>query len=111
MALKVGATNRVPRGTKMLINAFFAAADEIPEGQRDGVVKAAISGIRDGLKAMREKAKVAKAKTRLPAAKAPKKVAPAKMAPKKGGAAKPTGRKARAKTTPSSTIPEKTAEV
>jgi hypothetical protein len=111
MALKVGVTNRLPRGTKMLINAFFAAADEIPEGQRDSVVKAAMSGIRDGLKAMREKAKVAKAKTPLSAAKASKKVSPAKIAAKKEGAAKPTGKKASAKRTPSSAMPEETAEM
>jgi hypothetical protein len=107
--MKAGATNRVPRGTKNLMKAFFDAADEIPEGQRDSVVRAAMSGIRDELKADREKAKAAKVKTRLAAAKAPKKAAPAKMAVKKGGGAKPGGRKALAKTSSSAT-PEEAAK-
>ena len=110
MAMKAGATNRVPRGTKSLMKAFFDAADEIPEGQRDGVVKAAMSGIRDELKAVREKAKAAKVKTRLAAAKAPRKAAPAKMAVKKGAGAKPGGRKALAKTMSSSATPEEAAK-
>jgi hypothetical protein len=111
MAMKAGATNRAPRGTKNLIKAFFDAADGIPEGQRDGVVKAAMSGIRDELKAVREKAKAAKAKTRVSAAKAPKKSALAKMAAKMGDAAKPAGRKVRAKSAQPSIMPEETAEV
>src|ERR1700753_769114 len=111
MAMKVGASSRVPRGTRSLIKAFFDAADDIPEGQRDGVVKAAMAVIRDELKAAREKAKAGKAKIRLSAAKALKKGAPAYIAAKKGGAAKPAGRKAPVKSTLALTVPEETAEV
>jgi hypothetical protein len=55
---------RVPRGTKIVAKAFFAAADEIPEPQRAEVLKAALALIRDELKAAREKAAIAKAKAR-----------------------------------------------
>jgi hypothetical protein len=59
---KAATSSRAPRGTRVLTQAFFAAADEIPEGQRDAVVKAALASIRDTLKEAREKAKAAKAK-------------------------------------------------
>ena len=55
---------RVPRGTKIVAKAFFAAADEIPEPQRADVVKAALVLIRGELKAAREKVAVAKAKAK-----------------------------------------------
>jgi hypothetical protein len=55
---------RVPRGTKIVAKAFFAAADEIPEPQRAEVLKAALALIRDELKAAREKVAIAKAKAR-----------------------------------------------
>ncbi len=87
MAIKVTPATRAPRGTKILTQAFFAAADEIPEAQRAAVVKAALAAIRDELKNDREKAKIAKAKIPAkaktaagkakPVAKAPKKAAPA----------------------------------
>jgi hypothetical protein len=70
MAMKAASTARAPRGTKTLTQAFFSAADEIPEAQRDGVIKAAIAAIRDQLKDSRDKAKAAKAKARDRAAKA-----------------------------------------
>src|ERR1700675_5046849 len=82
MAVKATATTRAPRGTKTLTQAFFSAADGIPETQRDAVVKAAVAAIRDQLKEDREKAKVAKGKAKAKANKAsagrtPKVVAPA----------------------------------
>jgi hypothetical protein len=40
---------RVPRGTKIVAKAFFAAAGEIPEPQRAEVLKAALAVIRDEL--------------------------------------------------------------
>src|SRR3954468_10501192 len=61
---KAAASSRAPRGTRVLTQAFFSAAEEIPEGQRDAVVKAAFASIRDTLKETREKAKAAKAKTK-----------------------------------------------
>ena len=62
---KTSSATRVPRGTKILTKAFFAAADEIPEPQRAEVVKAALALIRDELKAAREKVAAAKAKDRV----------------------------------------------
>jgi hypothetical protein len=61
---KAAASSRAPRGTRVLTQAFFSAADEIPEGQRDAVIKAAFAAIRDTLKEAREKAKTAKAKAK-----------------------------------------------
>jgi len=88
--MKAPPSSRAPRGTKLLAQAFFAAADEIPEGQRDAVVKAALSAIRDTLKVNREKARAtkAKAKGKAPAARgrkssatAPRKAAKGRKAP------------------------------
>jgi len=53
---------RLPRGTKPVIQAFFEALEVIPEGQRAEVAKAAHAGIRDALKAQREKARQEKAR-------------------------------------------------
>ena len=64
MATKATTSARAPRGTKILTQAFFSAAEEIPEPQRGEVVKAALASIRDALKATREKAQAVKAKTR-----------------------------------------------
>ena len=91
---------RAPRGTKVLTQAFFVAADAIPEAQRPAVVKAALTAIRDELKALREKATAAKAKSLPPVKKAAGKAAK-KPVPKttakatatvKAGAAKKTTR-------------------
>jgi hypothetical protein len=102
MPVKATVATRAPRGTKTLTQAFFSAADGIPESQRGAVVKAALAAIRDQLKEDREKVKVAKAKVR--GAKTPGAIRPklAAVAPKrqpvvaakgKSGKAKP-GRKA-----------------
>jgi len=64
MPVKATVATRAPRGTKTLTQAFFSAADGIPESQRGAVVKAALAAIRDQLKQDREKVKVAKAKVR-----------------------------------------------
>ena len=79
MAMKATATTRAPRGTKILTQAFFAAADGIPDMQRAAVIKSALAAIRDELKNARAKAKIAKARTVKSGAgaKAPK-AAPAK---------------------------------
>jgi hypothetical protein len=84
------AATRAPRGTKILAQAFFSAADAIPEAQRDGVVKAALALIRDQLKEVREKAKVAKEKVKAKGAKAP---AARKAPERKKAAAKKAGRR------------------
>src|ERR1700712_624458 len=73
---KIISMTRAPRGTKILAKAFFAAAEEIPEPQRDAVIKAAYAAIREELKAMREKAVLAKAKAKSKIAKAPAKQLP-----------------------------------
>jgi hypothetical protein len=62
MTLAKEANTRAPRGTKILAQAFLAAAGEIPELQRDSVVKAALALIRDKLKETRAKAKIDKQK-------------------------------------------------
>jgi hypothetical protein len=64
MAIKSTTSTRAPRGTKTLTQAFFSAADSVPEAQRDAVVKAALAAIRDELKADKAKAKMARAKAR-----------------------------------------------
>jgi hypothetical protein len=71
MAIKATATSRAPRGTKTLTQAFFSAADSVPEAQRAAVVKAALAAIRDELRNTRDKAKIAKAKARAKSAKRP----------------------------------------
>jgi hypothetical protein len=55
---------RAPRGTKVLTQAFFSAADEIPEPHRAAVIKAALVAIREEMKVAREKASAAKAKAK-----------------------------------------------
>ena len=40
MGKSATATDRAPRGTKVLAQAFFTAADGIPDDRRDAVVKA-----------------------------------------------------------------------
>jgi hypothetical protein len=73
-------TNRAPRGTKPVSQAFFAALDAVPDAQRAAIAKAAQVMIRDELKLRREKVKAAaaKVKARAPARKAP---APKQAAP------------------------------
>ena len=61
---KAAASSRAPRGTRVLTQAFFSAADEIPESQRDAVVQAALASIRDTLKEARDKAKTARTKAK-----------------------------------------------
>jgi hypothetical protein len=78
MATKATTSARAPRGTKILTQAFFSAAEEIPEPQRGEVIKAALASIRDALKATREKAKAVKAKAKA-----------GKQAAKRKAAAKP----------------------
>ena len=62
MGKSATATDRAPRGTKVLAQAFFTAADGIPDDRRDAVVKAALALIREQLKDVRDKAKAARAK-------------------------------------------------
>ncbi len=71
MAVKATVASRAPGGTKTLTQAFFSAAEGIPEIQRAAVVKATLAVIRDQLKDDREKVKVAKAKAKAKAAKTP----------------------------------------
>jgi hypothetical protein len=86
MATTATGATRAPRGTKTLTQAFFEAADGIPEPQRATVVKAALAAIRGQLKDAREKAKVSKAKAKVAAGKTalarrPKAAAPATKKP------------------------------
>ena len=122
MAIREDVQKRAPRGTKNVTQAFFAALDDIADGQQAVVGAAALIAIRDELKGRRLKIKEAaaaakaKAKTKAPAkrkaparakpavkvaAKAPaargaRKAAPAKRAP----AAAAAGKRAAAKKTP-----------
>ena len=112
MAIKKDVQKRAPRGAKNVAQAFFAALDDIAEGQQAVVGAAALATIRDELKGRRVKIKeaaaAAKAKAKAPAkrkaparAKAPaargtRKAAPAKRAPATAAA----GKRAAAKKTP-----------
>jgi hypothetical protein len=71
MALQATSKTRAPRGTKILTQAFFSAADNIPDAQRPAVIKAAVAAIRDELKEGRAKVKIAKAKAKGSTAKKP----------------------------------------
>jgi hypothetical protein len=88
MAIKEDARTRSPRGTKNVTQAFFEALDGIPVSQQKAVATAALSSIRDDLKAQRLKTKdaAAKAKAKAPA----KKKAPATRVAKAVKAAKPS---------------------
>ena len=115
MAIKATTATRAPRGTKTLTQAFFTAADGIPEAQRADVIKAAVAAIRDQLKDDREKAKVAKAKAKAKAGKAP--VASggkaAASSPKKQPVGASKGKKMKTKSKPKSSpkvSPEMTSE-
>jgi hypothetical protein len=124
MAIKEDVQKRAPRGTKNVTQAFFAALDDIADGQQAVVGAAALAAIRDELKGRRVKIKeaaaAAKAKTKAPAkrkaparakaaakvaAKAPvargaRKAAPAKRAP----AAAAAGKRAVARKTPAKKV-------
>jgi hypothetical protein len=67
MAIKATASGRAPRGTKVLAQAFFAAAEDIPEHSRAAVIKAALAAIREQMKGDREKAKAVKEKAKVAA--------------------------------------------
>jgi hypothetical protein len=102
---KAATSTRAPRGTKTLTQAFFGAADAIPEAQRAAVVKATLTAIRNELKADREKAAAAKAKAKSaslakkavakPGKKAAKMAASIKAGPAKIG--RPVGSKNKSK--------------
>jgi hypothetical protein len=64
-------TTRAPRGAKVLAQAFFSAAGEIPEDRRAAVVKAALGLIREQIKKVREKAKLARELQKAKGAQAP----------------------------------------
>jgi hypothetical protein len=65
MAAKATTAARAPRGTKTLTAAFFAAAKDVPDNQRDVVVKAALAAISDQLKDDRLQAKAANARAKM----------------------------------------------
>jgi hypothetical protein len=69
MSGKSTTSTRAPRGAKTLTQAFFNAADGIPDAQRADVVKAALTAIRNQLKEVKDKAKIAKMKAKEKAAK------------------------------------------
>lgn len=54
-------SNRLPRGTKPVAQAFFAALESIPEASRSAVARAALALIRDELKVVHERPKIARA--------------------------------------------------
>ena len=122
--LKAETTNRAPRGTKPVMQAFFTALDAIPEASRAAVGKAAQAMIRDEMKGRKDKLKLAaakeKEKTRKPAepAKAAKAAPAPKAAPKAAAAKKPAAKRtpaakangAEPAATPAKRRPRKTAE-
>ena len=67
MAIKEDVQKRAPRGTNIVTKAFFAALDDIADGQQAVVGTAAIAAIRNQMKERRAKNKgvaaAAKAKT------------------------------------------------
>jgi hypothetical protein len=81
-------TDRLPRGTKPVCQAFLSALDSIPEGSRTAVAKAALSMIRDELKSRKEKSKASAAKPKT-----------SKLAVTKSAAKKKPPSKAKAKPT------------
>ncbi len=101
MAMKETTASRAPRGTKTLKQAFFSAADSVPQAQRDGVIKAALAAIRDELKADKEKARAAKARAKTkPAKSKPAKPMPVKLAAKAPKKIIPAPKMKRAKAKP-----------
>ena len=62
---------RAPRGTRILSQAFFEAAEAIQEEKRPAAMKAALASIRLELKAKQLKAKIARARMRAAAGKRP----------------------------------------
>ena len=104
MATKDDTRARAPRGTRNVTQAFFAALDGLSEGQQTAVAKAALTAIRDALKARHLKAREAaaraktKAKTKAPARRkvkavaATKPVAAKRVAAKRAAASKPAKR-------------------
>ena len=104
MAIKEDVRARAPRGTKTLTQAFFEALDGIPAGQQKAVAAAALTGIRDELKAQRVKAKETASKAK---AKTPTKAKAAAAGKTKSAAA--ASRKATAKKTAAKKLPAKKA--
>jgi hypothetical protein len=102
MAVKATVSTRAPRGTKTLTQAFFSAAESIPDAQRLAVVKAALAAIRDQIKNDREKSRAATAKARARAstARARKPAAPKLATPE------PVARKTRGKAAPKDAAPD-----
>ncbi len=75
MAVKATAATRAPHGTRLLVQAFFSAAGDIPETRRPDVIKAALAAIRDRLKSDAAEAKATKAASKA-ARKSPRAAAP-----------------------------------
>ncbi len=60
MAVKPPTATRAPNGTKALVRAFFATANEVPAARRNAVIEAALSAIHDKLKGNAATAKAVK---------------------------------------------------
>ena len=67
MAIKEDVQKRAPRGTRIVTQAFFAALDDIADGQQAVVGTAAVAAIRNQMKERRAKNKGAAAKAKTPA--------------------------------------------
>ncbi len=61
MAKIPASSNRLPRGTKPVAQAFLQALDKIPQASRSAVARAAQTLIRDELRANRDKQKAMRA--------------------------------------------------
>ena len=63
MAKQAPASTRLPRGTKPVAQAFLHALDTVPEQSRAAVSKAALSMIRNEIKASREKQRASRSES------------------------------------------------
>jgi len=63
MAKQAPASTRLPRGTKPVAQAFLTALDTVPEQSRAAVSKAALSMIRDEIKASRERQRASRSES------------------------------------------------
>ena len=97
MAIKEDVKTRSPRGTKNVTQAFFEALDGIPGSQQKAVATAALTSIRDDLKAQRLKTKEAAAKAKAKAKAPAKKKAAATRAVSATKTTKPSATAARKK--------------
>ena len=102
MAKAETTSTRLPRGTKPVAQAFFAALDTVPDAEQSAVAKAAQILIRDGFKTQREKARTTavSAAARMQVKRATKAAPKTAKQQSRARVAKPVRRVARRSSTP-----------